>query len=234
MLKKVTKEQLREYLHEFFDTYNIPGIFRWQYEELYLDGYYGRVVDSQIIQFYKEYDLIKEEYDSYKAFVDIVKYSHPDIKDMTILELGGGMIPQLGRELAKEAKHVIVVDKNMVFRNNPNNLEPIRQRVESYKELPTADMIIGLLPCETTKHIIDYSVCNKKDFLIALCGCYHDLILDENMAMRINPRNEPYKNHELYEKYALLKMEEAQELGNIMIYDSPYQFPYDVIGNKRR
>ena len=37
-----------------------------------------------------------------------------------------------------------------------------------------------------------------------------------------------------YEQYAITRLEEAPELGDLIAYDSPYQFPQDVIGNKRR
>ena len=232
----VAKTMLKEYLNTFFDTYEIPNMFRTQYQMEYDNGLYDtRVVDSQIAQFYKEYDLLKEEADMYKAFVNVIKHNHPNLSDMTILDVCGGYIPQLGRELAKEAKHVMVVDRNMVFKNNPNNLEPIQRRIESYTDLPSADLVVGLLPCEATQHIIDYSVMNKKDFVIALCGCWHNLNLDEHIREKMRPMHKPGDTTVTrYEQYAITRLEEAPELGDLIAYDSPYQFPQDVIGNKRR
>ena len=231
----INQKQVTEYLDEYFDTYEIPNMFRYQFIQEHLSGYSNRPVDSQIAQFYKEYDLLDEHADMYKAFVDIIKHNHQDLSDMTILDVAGGMVPQLGRELAKHAKHVMVVDRNMVTKNNPDNLEPIQMRIESYTQLPKADMVIGLLPCEATQHIIDYSVMNKKDFIVALCGCVHKLNLVPTIATKMQAISRIGDTTvKKYEQYAMLKMQEAPELGDLIAYDSPYQFPEDVIGNKRK
>ncbi len=236
ILKEGTnKNKLKEYLNEYFETYEIPNMFRSQYEFNYLNVFSDKVIDSQIAQFYKEFNLLEPHADMYKAFTEIVKYNHPDLSKMTILDVGGGIVPQLGRELAKEAKHVMVIDRNMVFKNNPDNLEPIQRRIESVSDLPTADIVVGLLPCEATQHIIDYSVANKKDFIIALCGCWHNLDLSHHIAERMRVMKQPHDTTvDRYEQYASLKIQEAPELGSLIAYDSPYQFPQDVIGNKRR
>ena len=233
--ENVNQKQLYEYLKEYFETYNIPSMFRMSYELNYLNGFSNRVIDSQIAQFYKEYDLLEEHADMYKAFVDVIKHNHPDLSNMTILDGGGGIVPQLGRELAKEAKHVMVIDRNMVTQNNPDNLEPIQRRIESINDLPTADMVVGLLPCDATQHIIDYSVANKKDFIVALCGCWHHLDLSQKISEKMAIlRNLTDTTVDKYEKYAMVKMQEAPELGDLIVYDTPYEFPEDVIGNKRK
>ena len=235
VLKEGTNQlQLRELLKEYLETYEVPGAFRYQFEQNYLNGYSNRELDSQIAQFYKEYDLLDEHSDMYKAFVKIIKFRHPDLSNATILDVCGGMVPQLGRELAKEAKHVMVVDRNMVFKNNPDNLEPIKRRIESYRDLPKADIVVGLLPCEGTQHVIDYAVANKRDFVLALCGCWHHLELDHRTAVKMKNTQRNMTTVEKYELYAMAKMEETPELGSLVVYDSPYQFPQDVIGNKRK
>lgn len=236
VLKEGTNQfQLKEYLDEYLDTYEVPNMFRYQFMQNYLNGYSNRPIDSQIAQFYKEYGVLDEHSDMYKAFVDIIKHNHPNLSDMTILDVCGGMVPQLGRELAKEAKHVMVVDRNMVYKNNPDNLEPIQMRIESYRDLPTADMVVGLLPCEATQHIIDYSVCNKKDFIIALCGCMHSLDLSKSIADKMQLMRKPGDTTATRNiQYAAIRLQEEPELGDLIAYDSPYQFPEEVIGNKRR
>lgn len=235
ILKEGTNQsKLYDYLQEYLDTYEVPNMFRSAFIQNYLNGFSNGIIDSQIAQFYKEYNVLDEHADMYKAFVDIIKHNHPDLSEMTILDVCGGMVPQLGRELAKEAKHVMVVDRNMVFKNNPDNLEPIRCRIDSYKCLPKADMIVGLLPCEATHHIIDYSVANKKDFIIELCGCYHLFDFDLKYKSDTNPLIQPKSSIRRYEQYAALKLQDAPELGDLIAYDSPYHFPEDVIGNKRK
>jgi len=228
-------KKLENLLNEYMDTYEVPSMFRYQFLTNYLNGFSDKPVDSQIAQFYKEYNLLAENQDMYKEFTRIVQYAHPDLKDKTILDVGGGMVPQLGRELAKHAKHVMVVDRNMVFKNNPDNLEPIKRRIESKNDLPTdVDIVVGLLPCEATQHIIDYSTCNKKDFIIALCGCYHFLDLESVLLNRRSLITDKKTTVERIETYAKIKIDETPELGDLIAFESSYQFPEDVIGNKRK
>ena len=77
----IDKETLSKYLEEYFDTYNdyLPNIYKSVYQMNYLSGLYDQYVDSIICQFYKEYNLLKEEADMYNAFVNIIKHKHPDL-----------------------------------------------------------------------------------------------------------------------------------------------------------
>ena len=231
----ISVKEIQDSLKEYMDIYEIPAMFRMQFEQNCLNGFSNRPIDSQIAQFYKEYNLLGEYQDMYYEFARIIKHAHPDLKDKTILDVGGGIVPQLGRELAKEAKHVIVIDRNMVFKNNPDNLEPIKRRIESERDLPSGvDIVVGLLPCEATQHIIDYSVSNKKDFIIALCGCWHSLDLGNMLQHRRMLVNDQGTTVEKMESYAKVKMDEAPELGDLVAFESRYNFPEDVIGNKRK
>ena len=234
----VTEKQLSDYLNEYFTTYEeyLPSMFRSMYRLNYLSGLRNNpVIDSQICQFYKEYDLLRKESDMYQAFKNVIKHNHGDLSNTTILDVGGGLVPQLGRELAKEAKHVMVVDKNIVDKNNPNNLEVIKREIKSYKDLPSADIIVGLLPCEITRDIIDHACNYNEDFVIALCGCINDIILSGRLKIN-NMTKDDIANESVYQSivYALEGVQEHQELGDVIEYASPYQFPYPVIGNKRR
>ena len=231
----ISVKEIQDSLKEYMDIYEIPAMFRMQFEQNCLNGFSNRPIDSQIAQFYKEYNLLGEYQDMYYEFTRIIKHAHPDLKDKTILDVGGGIVPQLGRELAKEAKHVMVIDRNMVFKNNPDNLEPIKRRIESERDLPSGvDIVVGLLPCEATQHIIDYSVSNKKDFIIALCGCWHSLDLGNMLQHRRMLVNDQGTTVEKMESYAKVKMDEAPELGDLVAFESRYNFPEDVIGNKRK
>ena len=237
MLKEQTnRDLLKKYLDEYIDTYSeyIPDNFKMLYSTCYDTGLYGGSVDSHICQYYKEYDLIKKEYDMYLAFMDIIKHNHKDLSNSTILDIGGGIVPALGRELAKEAKHVIVVDRNIADKNNPTNLEVIKEEVTDESKLPKADIVVGLLPCEATKYIINHACNTDSDFLISLCGCVHDSYLSLMVSQRAMSFDyAASKSIYNYKKYAYDKTMDSN-LGDLIEYDSPYMFPYPVIGNKRK
>ena len=234
MLKNnVTEEDLSRYLAEYFDTYGeyIPSIYRNEYRMLYLEGLKDKsyLVDSYICQFYKEYNLLKEEYDMYKAFIDIIKYKYQDTKDMTALDVGGGLVPQLGRGLSDLFKHVYVVDRNIVNKNNPDNVEVIKKEIDNNVGLPNTDLVVGLLPCEATKPLIYHACQSNSNFIVALCDCVHDI-----KSYKMKPIEQVKKlNTNTILHYANDCISDS-DMGDLIVIDSPYQFPNMVIGNKRR
>ena len=233
MLKNnITEEDLSRYLAEYFDTYGeyIPSIYRNDYRLLYLEGLkeHSYLVDSYICQFYKVYDLLKEEYDMYKAFIDVIKHKYKDTKDMTVLDVGGGIVPQLGRGLADLFKHVYVVDRNIVNKNNPDNLEVIKKDIEDGVGLPNTDLVVGLLPCEATKPLIYHACHSDSNFIVALCDCIHEVkstkMKSIEQAKRLNTNTLLHYANDCIIDY---------NMGDLIAIESPYQFPNMVIGNNK-
>lgn len=231
----VTLDDLYELLNEYKEKYHdvIDEDLLDHIESCLPMGLECDEAPCYVMQLYDEYNLMKNEYNLYLGFIEMIKHNHPDLSDMTILDIGGGIVPSLGRRLASEAKHVISIDRYISNKNNPTNLEIISCEIEDIKQLPYADLIIGFMPCEATKYIVDHAGACNSDFLIELCGCIHDENLRYSLMM--NPYSE-YGIRQLYseqlEKYFKEKIHEYN-LGLYSEYGCSMNFPYKVLGNKR-
>lgn len=229
--ERVSKEQVDELYKEYMDIYGeyIPEFIQDRMKCDYLDGLEQDEVPCYILQFYDEYNLMKKKYNYYAIFEDLIKRNYPDLKNKTILDMGGGIVPSLGRRLAKEAKHVIAVDRYISPLNNPNNLETIQCEIEDVKDLPKTDLVIGFMPCESTRLLIDYATYYNADFIMELCGCIHN-------GGPMNYDSWMYNN--FYNYYVSDLCEETKQkivdsrLGKFRDYGVK-RLPYKVIGNKR-
>ena len=231
----ITLEQLEELFKEYVELYHddIPEDFLEYIEGDLSFGLNCDQAPCYVMQFYDEYNLMKDEYNLYKGFIELIKHNHPDLSNMTILDVGGGIVPSLGRRLAEEAKHVITIDRYMTTKNNPNNLEAISCEIENVNQLPKADMVIGFMPCEATKFIVEHAGKNNIDFLVELCGCIHDEELRHYLMF------DPYSEYSIRMEYAYRLNNYFKEkikeynLGLYSEYGCSMNMPYKVLGNKR-
>ena len=230
----VEEASVLSYYEEYLDKYgkDIPKECLESMREDVLCGFYGDYAPCYIMQFYDEYNLMKDEWNLYKLFIELIKHNHPDLSNKTVLDVGGGVVPSLGKRLAKDAKHVIVVDYDITDTNNPNNLEVIKKRIEKASELPKADLVIGFFPCQATRFILEHAGNTNSDFMIGLCGCVHDddlrfeLMWNNCFGLCAHEQEKRYLN---YAK----QMIEEHKLGELQIDDSSCVLPYPIIGNKR-
>ena len=231
--EKVTEEELDElffdYVHKYVDY--LPSYIIDHLSEDYLTGLNDGYASCYVRQFYDENNLMKKEFNYYALFEDLVKRNYPDLKDRTVLDLGGGIVPVLGRRIAKEAKHVIVVDENLAPIDNPSNLETIQCHVEDVRKLPKADLIVGFMPCEATRLIAEYAAYYKSDFILELCGCIHDdnSYYSEYFDSMRGVYYESYVNK--VKSTAEQKIKESG-IGKLKEYKVT-RFPFRMIGNKR-
>ncbi|MCR4580911.1 MAG: hypothetical protein K5666_00120 [Bacilli bacterium] len=234
LLKKVvSKKKLDGYLKEFFDTYyeDIPPFIHESLEEDYLYGLGETFAPCYVMQFYDEYQLMLNKYNLYLQFIELLKHNHPDLSNMTILDVGGGLIPSLGRRLAKDAKHVMVVDRWLTDKNNPTNLEVIKKEITCASELPKADIVIGFMPCEVTNILVEHACKTDADFLLETCGCVHD-----DSAMYHDPMYYWYAVRRFYEnrKKYIEEMVASSNLGECIELDSYKNIPYTIYTNKTK
>lgn len=231
--ERVTKEQLDELYKEFMNTYGkyIPEYMENNMKNDYLYGLEWDQAPCCVLQFYDEYNLMKKKYNIYSIFEDLVKHNYPELKNKTVLDLGGGVIPAIGRRLATDAKHVIVVDEYISPINNPSNLETIQCEVTDVKKLPKADLIVGFMPCGATRLVVDYAAYYNADFIMELCGCIHDPELLHSVYY--NSLAGIY-----YDTYVNRLVEETKQkivdsrLGKYKEYKAS-RLPFKVLGNKR-
>lgn len=175
-----------------------------------------------------ELKIIPDNKSLYKAFM-MLSDSIFDIKNKRIVEVGGGVIPTLGKRISnyQDSGSIKVYDPRLsIHEKSTEKLVLCREKFTINTDLEDVDLLIGLMPCEAANVIVESAIENKKDFILALCeGGTHGDDFDG------------YGDEEIWRanliSYAQEKIEE-NGLGKIKIkYLKEYGDPYPIIYNER-
>ena len=123
-----------------------------------------------IRQIYGELGITPENKDMYKAFIKLFEENF-DI-NTNIVEVAGGIVPTLGKQLAqKQTAGTVTVYDPRVIQNipKPENLILKKEMFGKATPLDNAEVLIGFMPGEITPTIIQAAVKNEIPFMIALC-----------------------------------------------------------------
>ena len=175
---------------------------------------------------YDELGLIPEDLNVYLAFINLLKEKF-DIKDKKIIEVGGGILPRLGKRLCESSsiKNITVYDPELSpIIENTDKLVLVRDKFTEKTDVSGADLIIGLMPCEAILPIIYNATSHNIDFMIWLCEGgvenLHNYDSDDDWTWFV--------------KYCASRSMEATDMGELAeIRLEGYNSPYPVIYNKR-
>lgn len=229
--KEMERRELLDYLYQFEERYGDAldnTELRYIFKNCEL-GNYVNMVPYILAQFYSEFDLVEENKNIYISLLKKIKKSF-DIKNRSIVEIGGGPTPQLGKLLASEAKNVTVMDTNISLRNNKiDNLYLEQYYFLPFTDISKYDLVISYMACGTSESIICNCTNNNKDFFIGLCPCGVDSM---NEVMNSNISENEYLNKII--KLAKKKVQE-NNMGILKIDNIKEQPEYDlpIIYNKR-
>lgn len=170
-------------------------------------------------QIYNEVGVVKDKYNIYLAFIDILE-KHFNI-DSNILEVGGGVIPSLSKliSLRQEAGTICVYDPRLTRINN-SNLVLKKEKFSKNTDVSDYELLIGFMPCEATEVMIDSAIDNNKDFLIALCDGVHSAFDDYNNYIVW------HKSIITSTKMKLNKLNKDIGVTNLLKYNDPYPVIY--------
>lgn len=176
--KEYSMDEIYNRVVDYFETYddlkdeevikkmieNVPSGLYFDYAPYYVE------------QLYYEYDMFSAKKNIYKEFRELLGMIYEDIEKRKILEVGGGYVPQLGKEIAKISKEdVLVFDKTVSLKNNSySNLILFNEDFNEQTDIRDRDLIVGLRPCEASASLVKIACENQKDFIIGLCGCEHN------------------------------------------------------------
>ncbi len=216
-----------EYLKKF------PGIFD-DYEKKMILSY----VKNNAFDFGLMPDLIREVYDElgilevdkniYIGFIKMIDELF-ELKDKNVLEVGGGVLPRLGERISQiQDKGTITVYDSRIseYKEGNTNLRLVRKKFDGRFSVKGIDLMIGLMPCKAAEVIVDVSVKNNIDFIVALCEG--------------GPHGDEYDYFEDDEEWrcSLItytsRMVEDNKMGKVKIkYLREYGNPYPIIYNDR-
>ena len=171
--------------------------------------------------------LIPVEENMYVAFLNEI-LKHYDISDKKIVEVGGGVFPNLAKRIVTKQTtgKITVFDPRLDPRcKSDSKMTLVRDNFTRKTPIDDADLIIGLRPCKGIDVLLDSAIENKKDFMIWFCeggphGDYFDYFEDEDEwynCMKVTARNGV----------------ERQHMGKIKKIEYPHLSNYPIIYNSR-
>ena len=177
---------------------------------------HNKFVPDILRQIYDELGLLDDKDNLYLGFIDIIKDKFNI--DSNIVEVGGGVIPSLGKNITLNQKSgtVTVYDPRLIVK---------KEYFNDNTDISKCDLVIGLMPCQATEVLIRQAGKYNKDFLIGLCEGGHNAFDD-------------YFDDDIWKEnifYLARKAIEENDMGVLMETDLlDYNDPYPVIYNKRK
>lgn len=229
--RKMDRQELLSYLYQFDKLYG-DGLDNTEIQYIFKNCELGNLLDSVpyiLNQFYTEFDLLKDKDNIYLSLLKKIKNIF-SLENKSILEVGGGPTPQLGKLLAKESKEITVMDTALSIKNNNiPNLYLENHYFLPFTDISKYDLVVAYLACGAAESIICNCAKNNKDFFIGICPCSRDAV---NEVINGNLTDTEYINGviELARKkvndnnMGVLKEEKLDDLPS-------YDFP--IIYNKR-
>lgn len=131
--------------------------------------------------------LLPVEENLYIVFMNEL-LNHCNIEDKRIVEVGGGIFPNLAQRLTTKLNKgtITVYDPRLDPRVKSNDKMVLKKELFTRQtELDDCDLVIGLMPCKGIDVLLDQAVENKKDFMVWFCeggphGDYFDYFEDED------------------------------------------------------
>ena len=188
----------------------------------------GKLIPDLFREVYDKLDLLEDDKNIYCAFLNLLDREF-DIKDKEIIEVGGGIFPQLAKKISKiQTKGQIkVYDPRLSqYEDNTSKMTLVREKFTSNTKVEDVDLLVGFMPCEATYTIVDSAARNDIDFMIALCEG--------------GPHGDIYDYYESDEEWlhSIVSFAESLVEDNKMgtlekTYLKEFHNPYPIIYNKR-
>lgn len=198
-------------------------------------------IPDVLMQIYNELGLYKPSRSPYMGYFNKLLSVHSI--DRNILDVAGGHLPTFGNMLAHYQLEigkgtVTVIDPALVtMQPKYANLKLIKDEYTGTYDIKDYDLLIGILPCETTEDIITNAIKNNKDFFVGMCGCVHGeafgMLYDYGMFYGFGPTPEMYQDYIINMSKELLEDYSDDELG-ITHLAKRYSIPYPILYNKKR
>ena len=219
------KELIEKYLKKYEDIFSpLEKQFILNYQE---KDYHDKIIPDLIREVYDELGLLQDKDNIFIGFINHLDEEF-SIKDKRIIEVGGGIIPRLGKRIntIQTTGNITIYDPRLsIYEESTNKLKLVRRSFTPWTNIKNSDLLIGLMPCEATEAIISNAINNNKDFMIALCDGMHGDIYDYYIE------TDEWIESIIHYSERLLK---ERNMGKIKTKSlSKYNNPYPVIYNER-
>lgn len=174
------KEYLMKKYDEFMGKYGkfYDDDLKSLFDREFIDSIGERLVPSEFTQLYDKFGAIKDSDNIYLSHLSKLKSAFN--LECNILEVGGGYCPTFAAKIASEqiklgCGKITVYDPNIIVGSidKYKNMTLCKNEFTGNTDISKYDLVIGLMPCISTKNIIEALSKTPKDFYIAFCGCDH-------------------------------------------------------------
>ena len=228
------KEKLIETSQIMLFLNNNPGIFN-DFERDCLINYvksnrtHGKFVPDMVREIYDELGLLREDQDIYTGFMDLLQ-SEFDIRERKILEVGGGVLPRLGKRISSiqtgEGKITVYDPRLSKYVQDTDRMKLVRKRFTTTTKLGDTNFMLAFMPCEAAESFLDSAIKHRIDFMLALCeGGPHGDEFDYFES------DEEWLDSMIYKAKRGVKEKQMGSLG--IQYLKKYEDPYPIIYNHR-
>ncbi len=133
---------------------------------------HGKFVPDLVREIYDELGLLSEDQDIYSGFMDLLT-SEFDVREKKIVEVGGGVIPRLGKRISSiqtGAGKITVYDPRISkYEKDTERMKLVRQPFTLRTPMKDTNFMLAFMPCEAAETFINAATSNNIDFMIALC-----------------------------------------------------------------
>ena len=183
-----------------------------------------------LYELYDEVAALDERTNIYDGFFNLLKKKFDINQD--IIEIGGGIFPNLSRRIAKEQKfgNVTVYDPKLILRKySPENLALKKEMFEKDTPIGNAKLLVGMSPCHSIDLILERASTEDLDFMVKVCQCE----IKDSLPF--------YSDHIIkatFDYYLKRKNNEFQANGgpgfNVAYLEEEYDDPTPIIYTKKR
>lgn len=222
----VAKQLVWQYLQKYPELYS-----EWERQcildyirTIYSDGF----IPDLVREVYDEVGIVPDDRNVYVEFSDLLRSVFP-IEERNILEVGGGVIPRLGKRISEvqTTGKITVYDPRLSkYEKDTDKLHLVRKKFTNRTKIGDTNLMIALMPCEAIETFIRSATSNKIDFMLGFCeggphGDEYDYFEDED----------EWIHSMLYQTEDLIK---ENHMGKMKVKTLPRcRNPYPVIYNER-
>ena len=131
---------------------------------------HNKFVPDILRQIYDELGLLDDKDNLYLGFIDIIKDKFNI--DSNIVEVGGGVIPSLGKNITLNQKSgtVTVYDPRLsIYEEDTSKFHLVRKPFTESTNIGNHNLMVALMPCEACETVIRSAIKNKIDFMLGFC-----------------------------------------------------------------
>ncbi len=195
----------------------------------------ARKTPDLMMQIYAECDMLPEEENWYLGFSKMIgeRYGW----DYRVLEVGGGFFPAFAKYMdegqrAHGARGTITTYDPRLVTTKLGGITLKKEEFTRATNIESYDILVGIMPCQLTRLIIDKATEAHKEFFIAMCGCTH--FTKQELQERYQGMRNPFYSEWVDEVYDYA-YEKAHDEFLVRLEDcSQYSFPYPVVSTKKK